>query len=423
MRGVVRARAERTRDLRSLPGRVVRRGRLLLGGARDARQSLIALGFNSTTSFIAGVVLGSITGVFQQRPGLLIMVPAAIGLRGNISTAFGNRLSTSIHTGRFRMSARRDSLLMQNLEASFMLSAGLSLMVAVLAKIGAVAIGLDHVLSIPSLALIAISAGLLSSLVVHAITVGLAWMAVRFDWDMDNVVAPIDSTFGDVLTLPALWLCSYLLDLPGEQILAWLLVVLSIAGFVYGVASRRPIVREVTRQAWPILLVAAGIQIMAGLVLEQRLAALAVLPALLVLQPAFVSSAGALGGILAGRTATKLHLGVIEPTAMPGKQARGDASFLLGLAAIVFLFDGVGAAIAAHIFGLAGPPLWQMVALSLGAGALAIVFVLIVAYYSTIVAQRFRLDPDIYGVPSVTSTVDFVGSVALITLAVAFILP
>jgi len=46
-----------------------------------------------------------------------------------------------------------------------------------------------------------------------------------------------------------------------------------------------------------------------------------------------------------------------------------------------------------------------------------------VAYYSTIVAQRFRLDPDIYGVPSVTSTVDFVGSVALITLAVAFILP
>lgn len=423
MRGVVRTRAERTTDLRSLPGRVARRGRLLLGGARDARQSLVALGFNSTTSFVAGVVLGSITGVFEQRPGLLIMVPAAIGLRGNISTAFGNRLSTAIHTGRFRMSARRDSLLVQNLEASFILSAGLSLALALLAKIGAIAISLDHVLSVPSLALIAISAGLLSSLLVHAITVALAWAAVRFDWDMDNVVAPVDSTFGDVLTIPALWLCSHLLDLSGAQVLAWVLVVGALVAFAHGLTTRLPIVREVTRQAWPILLVAAGIQVMAGLVLEQRLSSLAVLPALLVLQPAFVSSAGALGGILASRTATKLHLGVIEPAAFPGKAARGDATFLIALAAVVYLYDGVGAYVAARLAGLAAPPLWELVALSLGAGALAVAFVLAVAYYSTIVAQRFRLDPDIYGVPSVTSTVDFTGSLALITLAAAFVLP
>jgi mgtE-like transporter len=410
-------------DLRSMLGRVVRRGRLLLGGARDARQSLVALGFNSTTSFVAGVVLGSITGVFEQRPGLLIMVPAAIGLRGNISTAFGNRLSTSIHTGRFRMTARRDSLLMQNLTASFILSAGLSLALAVLAKVGAIAIGLDHVLSVPSLALIAISAGLLSAVVVHAITVALAWAAARYDLDMDNVVAPVDSTFGDVLTLPALWLCSHLLDLPGERVFAWVLVVVALASFVYGLTTRSPIVREVTRQAWPILLVAAGLQIMAGLVLEQRLDALSVLPALLVLQPAFVSSAGALGGILSARMATKLHLGVVEPTAIPGRQARGDASFLAGLAFFVFLFNGVGAYVAARIAGLAGPPLWEMVALSLGAGVFAVAFVMIVAYYSTIVAQRFRLDPDIYGVPAVTSTVDFAGSLALVALAAAFILP
>jgi mgtE-like transporter len=423
MRGVVRTRAERTTDMRSLPGRVARRGRLLLGGARDARQSLVALGFNSTTSFVAGVVLGSITGVFEQRPGLLIMVPAAIGLRGNISTAFGNRLSTAIHTGRFRMSARRDSLLVQNLEASFILSAGLSLALALLAKIGAIAISLDHVLSVPSLALIAISAGLLSSLLVHAITVALAWAAVRFDWDMDNVVAPVDSTFGDVLTLPALWLCSHLLDLSGAQVLAWVLVVGALVAFAHGLTTRLPVVREVTRQAWPVLLVAAGIQIMAGLVLEQRLSSLAVLPALLVLQPAFVSSAGALGGILASRTATKLHLGVIEPSAFPGKAARGDAAFLIALAAVVYLYDGVGAYVAARLAGLAAPPLWELVALSLGAGALAVAFVLAVAYYSTIVAQRFRLDPDIYGVPSVTSTVDFTGSLALITLAAAFVLP
>ena len=60
------------------------------GGA--ARQSLVALLFNSATSFVAGAVLGSITGTFEALPGLIVMVPAAIGLRGNIFGTFGNRL-------------------------------------------------------------------------------------------------------------------------------------------------------------------------------------------------------------------------------------------------------------------------------------------------------------------------------------------
>jgi mgtE-like transporter len=407
---------------RALLERVLRRGRLLLGSARDARQSLVALGFNSTTSFVAGIVLGSITGVFESRPGLLIMVPAAIGLRGNISTAFGNRLSTAIHTGQFRLSTRRDSLLVQNLEASFVLSAGLSLALAVAAKVGAVAIGLDHVLSIPSLALIAIAAGLLSSLVVHAITVVLAWAAVRYGWDLDNVVAPVDSTFGDVVTVPALWLCSHLLDLGGERFLSWAVIVAAVVVFAYGLASSRPIIREVTHQSWPILLLAVGVQTMAGLVLEQRLDALAVLPALLVLQPAFVSGAGALGGIMSSRTATRLHLGVIEPTAVPGREARGNAGFLAALAVVLFLYVGVGSYVVARLAGLASPALWEMVVLSLGAGVVAVAFALGIAYYSTIVAQRFRLDPDIYGVPAVTSSVDFIGSVVLIAFATVLVL-
>ena len=67
--------------------------------AASVRQSFVALALNSSTSLVAGAFLGAITGTLQDYPGLLVLVPAAIGLRGNIFGAFGNRISTTIHTG------------------------------------------------------------------------------------------------------------------------------------------------------------------------------------------------------------------------------------------------------------------------------------------------------------------------------------
>ena len=48
----------------------------------------------------------------------------------------------------------------------------------------------------------------------------------------------------------------------------------------------------------------------------------------------------------------------------------------------------------------------------------AVLFVIALAYYGTIAAWRVDVDPDTYGIPVVTASVDFVGVVALIvTLA------
>ena len=46
-------------------------------------------------------------------------------------------------------------------------------------------------------------------------------------------------------------------------------------------------------------------------------------------------------------------------------------------------------------------------------------FVMAVAYYGTIAAWRVNLDPDTYGIPVVTASVDFVGAVALIVTVIA----
>ena len=48
------------------------------------------------------------------------------------------------------------------------------------------------------------------------------------------------------------------------------------------------------------------------------------------------------------------------------------------------------------------------------AGGLAAVFVVLVAYYSTMASFRFGLDPDTYGIPLVTSSLDLVGAFTLV---------
>src|SRR5688572_24492833 len=116
------------------PTHALARVRALFGpDAAGVRQSFVALALNSSTSLIAGAFLSSITGTLEKYPGLLVLVPAAIGLRGNIFGAFGNRMSTAIHTGTFRWSLRREAVLGQSVQASVVLTMDISLVLAVVA--------------------------------------------------------------------------------------------------------------------------------------------------------------------------------------------------------------------------------------------------------------------------------------------------
>ncbi len=76
------------------------RFRALLGSdAASMRQGLVALLVSSGGDLLAGLTLGAITHTLDRLPGLLVLVPAAIGMRGNIFGALGSRLGTSIHAG------------------------------------------------------------------------------------------------------------------------------------------------------------------------------------------------------------------------------------------------------------------------------------------------------------------------------------
>src|SRR6476620_11447516 len=121
---------------------------LLRSDAAGVRAGFYALLLSSGGDLIAGLTLGSITGTLESLPGLLVLVPAAIGMRGNVFGALGSRLGTLIHSGTFRLSRRRDTLVGQNLAAAIALSLSISLVLAVLAKAISVGFALEHTISI-----------------------------------------------------------------------------------------------------------------------------------------------------------------------------------------------------------------------------------------------------------------------------------
>jgi len=396
--------------------------RALLGpDAAGARQSLVALGLNSSTSFVAGAFLGSITGTLERYPGLLVLVPAAIGLRGNIFGSFGNRLSTSIHSGTFRWSLRRETVLGQNVVASMLLTMAISLALAVVAKAIAVGLGIADSIDLLSMSTVSIVGGVLGSVVVLGAALALTGGAVRYGWDLDNVTAPLVSTLGDVLTLPALFLGTLLLGIPVvSPTVGAVLVVASLLLLAVGWESSSEGLRRIVRESVPILVVAGSISALAGVTLEKSFVRFEALPALLVLVPAQLSSSGALGGILSGRLSSKLFLGLVDPQTGPDREARRDISLVFLLAVPVYVFNGFGAHWVAQALGEASPGLGQMVAASLIAGGLALLFVVTVAYYGTVAAYRTGVDPDTYGIPLVSSSVDFVGAFTLI-IAIALL--
>src|SRR5438270_675177 len=184
---------------------------LLRADFAGVRAGFVALLISSGGDLVAGITLGSITGTLEQLPGLLVLVPAAIGMRGNVFGALGSRLGTRIHTGTFTLSRRIDTDVGQNMAAAIVSSLSISAVLAVLAKVMSETFGVGKTISIADFMVVSVVGAVLSSLLVLVLTVAVAAYCANRTLDLDNVAAPIVTAAGDMVTLPSLFLATYLL--------------------------------------------------------------------------------------------------------------------------------------------------------------------------------------------------------------------
>ena len=387
---------------------------------RTLRQGFSALGISTLVGMVAGLTLGFMEELLADLPGLLVLVPAAIGMRGAIFGALGARLGTGILTGQFETPIARGGFAYQNLTASALLTLSSSALAAVAARAVAAVLGLDSI-GLWQLMVVSMLGGILSSAFILVGVVFLARTAQTRGWDMDAIGSPIITATGDMVTLPALVLATLLLGFePLAAVLGVLLLLLALAAVVAGLRHPGPITRRIARESLPVLAYASVVDILAGAVLEVQVESLLSNAALLVVVPPFIANCGSLGGILSARLGSDLHLGLISPRRLPEKRAGLEGSLTVLFSVAAFAGVGLIAHLAAALTGLDSPGPGTMVGITLLGGLLAFLLMFAVAYYAATATYRFGLDPDNHGIPIVTATMDFCGVLCLVAAMAMF---
>ncbi|HVL98119.1 MAG TPA: magnesium transporter [Egibacteraceae bacterium] len=387
---------------------------------RTLRQGFTALAISSGVGMAAGTVLGFMDELLHALPGLFLLIPAAIGMRGAIFGALAARLGTGILTGQFTTQWDRRSFTGQNVEAAALLTLFSSALAALAARALAAAFGLPSI-AVWRLMVISMVGGVLASAFIVVMVIALATTAQRRGWDMDAIGAPLVTTTGDIVTLPALVVATFLVaDETFSAVLGAVLLAFAVGAVWTGLRSPGQITRRIMLESLPVLTYAAIVDILAGGVLEARVEAFVTNQALLVLIPPFIANCGSLGGILSARLGSELHLGLISPRRWPEKIAAFEGSITVLFSVAAFAGVGLIAHTVSIVFGFDSPGLATMVGVALTGGLLAFVFLFAVAYYAATATFRFGLDPDNHGIPIVTATMDFLGVLCLVAAIALF---
>jgi len=163
------------------------------------KQSLPLLIVCGLGAIIAGNTLSSMVNILHKIPGLIVVIPGIIALRGNISTALGSRLGSAYHLGIIDAENMWNDDLKQNIIGSLALSFIMSLIIGILAYTTSIFLNVHPNPLV--LILIVILAGGISGLILTFLTIVIIYLVFKRGYDPDNITGPALATFGDIVTM------------------------------------------------------------------------------------------------------------------------------------------------------------------------------------------------------------------------------
>ncbi len=376
---------------------------------RTLRQGFVALLVSTGAALVAGVTLSSISKTLIALPGLIILIPAANGMRGTIFGAIGARLGTSIHAGLFEVTRERQGVLYQNTFVAIVTTFSSSLYLAALAKISATAFGLTSI-SFLDFVTISVVGGVLGSAIILGLTTAISIVSYRRGYDLDAVGTPIVTAAGDMTTVPSLYLATLIVHVHWlNAVVAVAMIAVSLYATIRGALTDLAMARRIQVEMAAAIAFTPLLDILAGTAVESKLDRFVALPGLLVIVPPLVSNAGALGGILSSRISSKVHMGLVSPTSWPESLAFLDAGLVMVSGIFAFTLTGTLAFAYSAASHSAHPGIAVMIGGTLLTGVLATMVSILVSYYVAIFTTRFGWDPDNQSVPIITSVMDLVG--------------
>jgi len=179
------------------------------------KQSLPLLILCGLGGIVAGSTLGVMIDLIEKIPGLIVVIPAIIAMRGNISTAFGSRLGSAYHLGIIDADNMWNEELKQNIFGSLLLSFLISIIIGILAFITTVIFfspSLNLRLFALKLISIVLIAGAISALILTFLTILIIYLVFKRGYDPDNITGPALATFGDIITILCIFGSAFLVE-------------------------------------------------------------------------------------------------------------------------------------------------------------------------------------------------------------------